>query len=453
MRSSRFALIAVSAVLAGCAQLTTYNKSRPLDSNQAIFVDAKQRAIVTLNGEEKTSVVTSPAVGSGLKTVTTRSTPVLKVCAEPSPDALSAISANQGINLTREGKADLGIAFGLAEGAGSIGLRTQSIQLLRDALYRLCEAYVSGAISERAYETMSRRFQSSMVSIVAIEQLTGAVQAPAVVLTGKSESTVADKLADLTEKSIKARADASKAKKLADEAKAAKDKAAADLAAAEKDKKAFEENELIKNPPKEPTKEQQTQIDKLKKDLAAADEKSKSLAAKAKEADTTSTNADKSAADLAEVEKLYEQAQRQLSLGGASAKVDATIVPTVNMRTDAGAIAKVADTVERIATGTISKAFTNELCTTVLLGRPANELLPDATKTVEGICAAYLQTSAEMVKASANAKKAFAKVLENVRDADQALALIKAYRDFENPSLSDTILFEPTIQFRPVEIR
>lgn len=45
-------------------------------------------------------------------------------------------------------------------------------------MYRNCEAYALGGASSIGLGTLQRRFQSTMVAILAIEQLTGAVRVP-----------------------------------------------------------------------------------------------------------------------------------------------------------------------------------------------------------------------------------------------------------------------------------
>lgn len=110
-------------------------------------------------------------------------------CAEPSPDALSAISSTLSGNLQNNSGVVASLASGINESAGSIGLRTQSIQLLRDGMYRTCEAYASGAISQDNYDRQQRRYQNLMLSLLAIEQLTGAVTARQIGLGGGSSSS------------------------------------------------------------------------------------------------------------------------------------------------------------------------------------------------------------------------------------------------------------------------
>ncbi|MEM7408881.1 MAG: hypothetical protein AAF430_01435 [Myxococcota bacterium] len=124
---------------------------------RADALDAKQR--VVLSKRYKTS--------KGERVMT---------CAEPSPDALQALSAALAAAVQVAEKGSGEISANTAEGALNIGLRTQSIQLLRDAMYRICEGYFSSAIGGPDYQLLHLRYRDSMVALLAIEQLTGAVR-------------------------------------------------------------------------------------------------------------------------------------------------------------------------------------------------------------------------------------------------------------------------------------
>ncbi len=76
---------------------------------------------------------------------------------------------------------------GVSEAAANIGLRTQTIQTLRDGFYRVCEAYMNG-LSEEQYSIMLRRFQTNMIALLAIEQLTGAVKGGDAVVSASAGS-------------------------------------------------------------------------------------------------------------------------------------------------------------------------------------------------------------------------------------------------------------------------
>ncbi len=96
------------------------------------------------------------------------------MCAEPSPDALAAISVALAANIDAAQQGSGSASFSTAESVVNIGLRTQTIQLLRDGMYRLCEAYFNSALDGLNMADLQARYQNAMVTLLAIEQLTGA---------------------------------------------------------------------------------------------------------------------------------------------------------------------------------------------------------------------------------------------------------------------------------------
>lgn len=179
-------LILTMAFLPGCAYLTTYNKAIDLEHG-SVAIDAKQRVIQSRS--KKISSTDSITI----------------ICAEPSPDALAVLGASGALSGSNASGAGGSASGGFAESAASIGLRTQSIQLLRDLNYRICEAYANDAIGPAEASALLRRGQSTMMGLIAIEQLTGPVVAGQVALsasvnagTGGSSSDVAAAQAALT---------------------------------------------------------------------------------------------------------------------------------------------------------------------------------------------------------------------------------------------------------------
>lgn len=173
----RIGLIALSALsLSACASignLAAVNKKETLGSGlngkgfapAGVFIDAKQRAVLSNKRSDKDIRV---------------------VCAEPAPDALSAIAAQAGVSVSDISNA-VSAEGGASEAAANIGLRTQTIQTLRDGFYRVCEAYMNG-LSEEQYSIMLRRFQTNMIALLAIEQLTGAVKGGDAVVSASAGS-------------------------------------------------------------------------------------------------------------------------------------------------------------------------------------------------------------------------------------------------------------------------
>ena len=162
--------VVLVSLLGGCAVLpVSWRSTAPFNptNGKGRLINANLRAIISA----KRGVIGS----DGLSKVGRNGKPVtdLVICAEPSPDALQATISTLGIKVS--GKEVLNSLF--SENATSIALRTQTIQLLRDAYYRLCEAYMNDGIDAIAYDVLQRRFQSQIVALLAVEQLTGAMLA------------------------------------------------------------------------------------------------------------------------------------------------------------------------------------------------------------------------------------------------------------------------------------
>jgi hypothetical protein len=160
------AIISGMALCTGCANLTTISRRTALPkSNEdgvAIHLDQQQRIAYYANG---------------------------MLCAEPSPDALQATSASTGTGAAAPKDGSISIAQAIQESAGSNGLRTQSITLMRDGHYRICEAYRNGKLGDQAVAQLLERSQDVTLGVLAIEQLTGAVVAKQVVLSGNANGS------------------------------------------------------------------------------------------------------------------------------------------------------------------------------------------------------------------------------------------------------------------------
>lgn len=113
-------------------------------------------------------------------------------CAEPSPDVMTAYAAQFAAGLSKTtpegGKMSAEAKAALQQAAAFIGMRTPSIQLLRDAMYRVCEAYANGAVDSDQYELFMRRYQRQIVAMMAIESLAQVGRAPAITLTTQAST-------------------------------------------------------------------------------------------------------------------------------------------------------------------------------------------------------------------------------------------------------------------------
>lgn len=171
----------VILLLAGCANFNSVHRDLNVSNGNGALIDIKQRAIIA-------SVVKTKK--DNIETTETR------VCAEPSPDSLSAYAAELAAKADN-GQAAAGLSAAFQESSAFVGLRTQSIQLLRDASYRLCESYLNGAIDKEEYGWLVRRFQRNMLVLLAVEQLTGTVRVPAVTIGTEGAASTARALTEL----------------------------------------------------------------------------------------------------------------------------------------------------------------------------------------------------------------------------------------------------------------
>lgn len=333
-----FIMTLAMALLAGCGNLQRQSREFQTTGTNGITIDASQRAIY--------SVTKTYPGGLQWKAF----------CAEPSPDALSALASSFGLDASAAGKA-LGMAISSQDSTASIGLRTQTIQILRDAMYRLCEGYASGALDSIGFTRMQRRYQHIMLALLAIEQLTGPVVAQQMALTGSAGASLGKGLGEISKLLAQGAADlASADMDLADAQAEEKRLDAEHKASAADEKNAAQTAEL-----------------KIKLDLAKKDTKDKkNQAAAAKTYYTTLEN------KLKEAERLVTQASGSVT----------PVSPAGGGRVDASSINTVSKDVREIVTTLIDHDYTKDLCADVLLSSDADEIVTAATfAAVAPMCA------------------------------------------------------------------
>ncbi|ULQ48386.1 hypothetical protein JN531_017280 (plasmid) [Flagellatimonas centrodinii] len=360
-----FAAVLLSLFASGCAHLSTYNSLDALseDRDEVMVLDAKTRVVHSRLLEPKDSLGRYRHV----------------VCAEPSPDALSALIASADTSVPLRGDNTIAAAVAYGESAASIGLRTQSIQLMRDSMYRLCESYLNGAISEASFETLQRRFQSSMVAILAIEQLTGAVRAPAVVLGGSAGNSALDQVELLTDKTVTAQAAVTAADGAA--------KAAADAAGKHKTEKLAAAEKALSEA------EAATPVDQTKAEAAKA---------ALEVVKTEQGKLDKASADAATAVKLKKEALAHYEELLLAAKNGIpTVSATGQLEVISGGaqrdLTAVAAAVHNIAVASMNREFGDELCTTVLARHTAGDKVPDDGSPAK-VCHDYLSQTVAHLK-------------------------------------------------------
>ncbi|SDA28857.1 hypothetical protein SAMN05216315_1405 [Nitrosospira sp. Nsp18] len=209
-------ICSIALLTTGCAYLDRQerriNYTETLDKDfgpPSLITDAKQRIIV--NTMAKVGVNNFQYNEKGqyvglVEDAVVKNHPSRIICAEPSPDVAQAISAA----FTAAAKVDVKASeMKQASGSGStgssyvssiaqLGERLATVQLLRDKMYRACEAYQNGAISDTSYTLMLARFDKTMASMLAAETAAGAFGRNLAALGGNASSNGIDpkKLAD-----------------------------------------------------------------------------------------------------------------------------------------------------------------------------------------------------------------------------------------------------------------
>ncbi len=170
--SFRFAVLSMLvAAAAGCANLSTIDRKTEMPAyGQAIHLDVSQRVILT----DKDGFA----------------------CAEPSPDGLQSFASALGASVADPVAKAISLSTAYNASAASIGLRTQSITLMRETLYRLCEAARNKSLTSMDVAQLLQRSQDLTLAVLAIEQLTGAVVARQAMLTQGSNATASANVAN-----------------------------------------------------------------------------------------------------------------------------------------------------------------------------------------------------------------------------------------------------------------
>lgn len=168
MTKRSVAILSVVIAVAGCDK-TNWESSifravgQENDEPKYLVTDAKQRVIVNASNfrsEEK---------NRHAKRI---------ICAEPSPDVSQALSEAvkfaAEVNVAGKGSGSIGLDRSFAQSVAQLGERLAVIQLLRDKMYRACEAYANGAVKASGYTLMLARLDKTMVSLLSSEMAAGA---------------------------------------------------------------------------------------------------------------------------------------------------------------------------------------------------------------------------------------------------------------------------------------
>lgn len=209
-----FLILICSLGLSACAtEPGGIFKKTNLTNDESVLIGARKRAILNTR------------VGEGSRPGLVN--PKRVVCAEPSPDVALAVAQSLGVGLSVLWGGGQGAVSGSGastEGIGQLGERTQAIQLLRDQMYRACEAYANGAITGTTYNLIMSRNNDAMVTLMIAGVAGGEFGRSGLAIGGSASSEASASVTSLLE------------------VIAAADKAAEELAQAETAEEAAETN-------------------------------------------------------------------------------------------------------------------------------------------------------------------------------------------------------------------
>ena len=154
-------LLLALSLLSGCAVApdATY-KEFDLTGKKSVLTDTRTRAI--------TNVPIKDSSRPGLVD------PKHIVCAEPSPDVAVALANSFGAGISVMGYGSGSLSGANAESVVQLAERTVTVQLLRDQMYRACEAYANGAITGTTYNLIMSKNNDAMVTLMLGETAGGA---------------------------------------------------------------------------------------------------------------------------------------------------------------------------------------------------------------------------------------------------------------------------------------
>jgi hypothetical protein len=159
MKLNAFVTSFTCLALLACSPPGVIHKTSTLGDVHILAVDANQRLVIqgtTTDGDKV-------------------------VCAEPSPDTVAAhaaeLAANASLTLKSGDQANSSLAAGYSQSVASIALRTQTIQVLRDGYFRLCEARLNNLIEKQDYQIIVAFIDEFIATVAAIEAVGGTVQA------------------------------------------------------------------------------------------------------------------------------------------------------------------------------------------------------------------------------------------------------------------------------------
>lgn len=321
-----------------------------------------------------------------------------KYCAEPSPDALAAYAASLGLGASTASKNAASLAQGMQSSAGSIGLRTQSITLMRDALYRMCEAASNGSLNSIEIAKLLHQSQDLTAVILAVEQLTGAVAANQIILSGTTSSSATASLISNQQALDSVRKSEADKKKDFEDATTAQQAAGAVVIKKKAEEKAA--NDRVKNPPSGAT---ETSNATAKEDLDKKQAELGQAEADLKNAETL-CKLRKATYDDAVTLRQQVETQKDSALANANAATSTSgqfSTPTQRVELSKEATIAIANSIQNMVQSVLTKDYSSDACMSYLT-QPDNKKDANITE----FCKELVTATAMVAQQHLNTQKA-----------------------------------------------
>lgn len=163
----RILALSLCAAVGACSLHPVNDNAREVSNDRSLITAADQRVVLKIPAQRDP--------GTDLLQ------PDTITCAEPSPDMARLVSQSNSssaqigaaLPIGVSASAAYGFAKGHAEGMAQLTDRLATIQILRDGMYRACEAYANGAIDRTAYALVLAHSERVMFGLLMAELVSG----------------------------------------------------------------------------------------------------------------------------------------------------------------------------------------------------------------------------------------------------------------------------------------
>ena len=391
-------------ILTGCVN------PRALEPNKIVLLEAKDRGVYSFEREFLVPGISSTKTDKKGTTTTTEGEyrKFKFVCTDYGSDVVTVDAIQSALDAEVPAKGSLGARYSKSEGAATIGVRTAGTDALLKMMSKNCRIYAGGGITPLGMEVLQRRYQTTLATILAVEQLTGTVTAPAINLNSSSSfgspehvTKITDSIVVENEKVFVLKESIKKLKEEAIELKAALDK------------------EYIPS-----------DIDALKKSEKDTDKATYAAYLKAKKPYDTKNNEVLSTEDSLKrrIESLdtLNKLSSNINLTGNTSTNGNINVALINKPLSDVTVTHVANVVKEMIKTLNDQSYYREVCATVLLSNPTYEVEVNKDKSsLHKDCLVYFKNNQDKIMEVHEEKKKVLELKEDVLKLKEEVLKLK----------------------------